>query len=939
MIACGVLAADLHASARRLGLDLSFQFLPGGLHESPRDLRRRLQEAIDEASAAQRGERIAIGYGVCGLGTVGLAARQIPLAIPRVHDCIALFLGSDAAYRAQFAQYPGTYYVSAGWIDEKTLPSTMDDREKPTCGPQCLSVDTLADKYGAENAEAIRRFLSSWQRNYQRAVYIHTDAGEGRRRYAELAEAMAREFGWKYEEIAGSGALLDALLLAERTSAEVLVVPPHHITLYDAVARKLSAVPVWGAGRGEGSDRFVLVFDGDGPQCNMPVSPIRLGLGIDAGGTYTDVVLYDFCAGRVVGKSKALTTRWDYTIGINEALTGLESVLLSQVGIVSLSTTLATNAIVEGHGDPVGLLIMPPYGLFAPGDIAHRPLEVIRGQLEIDGNELEPVDPDQVRVVARRLVAQQGVRAFAVAGYASHNNPAHEIAVRDILRQETGLGVTCGHEVSDLENYRVRAQTAALNARIVPCLSTLISRVRQSLQARGISAPVMVVRSDGSLCSVDLALKKPIETILSGPAASVAGARHLASVDDAIVADIGGTTTDIARIRQGLVRTCQRGARVGDWRTHVRALDLQTTGLGGDSHVVLERGVLRVGPRRVAPVAWLLARDARAWVTLDWLERQIDDFDVSTVRMDLVAIIDGAGEGGENDEERDLLRLLRERPHSVQELAQRAHGDRWRRLPLETLERRHHVMRAALTPTDALHVLGEMTLWDAAAARRLLQLVAVLAGTSADGLAARVRERVVEQLVTELLKKEMEDEVDPDMFEQSPLARSLVDSVVGRTPRDYRLRVQFSRPVIGIGAPAAAFVPQAAASLETQAIIPEHADVANAIGAITSSVFLRKQLRIVPDDEGRYDVLGVANVPAFTEFEQAHRFAVEALLKEMRENALAAGTRETRVEIVVSDRSVALADGGQLFLDRTLEARLSGRPDVAVAAAPSDGGQ
>ncbi|MCE5328348.1 MAG: DUF1638 domain-containing protein, partial [Planctomycetaceae bacterium] len=128
VIACGVLAIDLKDLVARLGFDVSLSFLPGGLHSTPRELRRRLQEAVDEATAQKRGDLIAIGYGVCGLGAVGIHARTIPLAIPRVNDCIALFLGSDSAYKEQFARFPGTYYISAGWVEEKATPQCSADK-------------------------------------------------------------------------------------------------------------------------------------------------------------------------------------------------------------------------------------------------------------------------------------------------------------------------------------------------------------------------------------------------------------------------------------------------------------------------------------------------------------------------------------------------------------------------------------------------------------------------------------------------------------------------------------------------------------------------------------------------------------------------------------------------------------------------------------------
>ncbi len=120
-------------------------------------------------------------------------------------------------------------------------------------------------------------------------------------------------------------------------------------------------------------------------------------MGIDAGGTYTDTVIYDFEQDRTISKSKALTTKWDFTVGINNSLAKLDQEKLREVEMVSLSTTLATNAIVEGEGQKVGMIIMPAYGRFEPEDISYEPKAIISGQLEITGKEILPVDEKEVK--------------------------------------------------------------------------------------------------------------------------------------------------------------------------------------------------------------------------------------------------------------------------------------------------------------------------------------------------------------------------------------------------------------------------------------------------------------------------------------------------------------------------------------------------------------
>lgn len=924
-IACGVLATDLTRIARRLGLQLTTDFLPGGLHDRPHELRRRLQEAIDEASALARGERIVIGYGVCGLGAVGIHARNIPLVIPKVNDCIAMFLGSDQAYREQFARYPGTYYVSAGWVEGKSQPQSPDGPIH--CGPDCYSFSQLVAAHGQENAEAIRRFLTSWQRNYQRAAFIDTGS-DGKHRYAEMARAMAEAFGWKYEEIPGSGTLLEKLITARHSTDEILLVPPHHVTAYDAVTKTLKAVPVWESGETAAGRQHTLVFD-DAPPEPTSQRPVRLGLGIDAGGTYTDVVLYDFSRDEVLQKAKAPTTKWDFTIGVQEALDQLALERVALVDLVTISTTLATNAIVEGRGQKVGLLIFPPYGLWQPSHIAYRPIAVLDGKLEIDGRQIEPIRPEQIRATAAEMVRCHQVSAFAVAGYASHANPAHELAAKRILQEETGFHVTCGHEVSEGLNYRVRAVTAALNAGIIPCLESFLDDVQLSLHRRGIHAPQMVVKSDGSLVSLPVARQRPIETILSGPAASVAGASYLAKLSDAVVIDMGGTTTDTAAIRNGMVETCQQGATVGGWRTHVQALDMRTLGLGGDSLIALDKGELQIGPRRVAPVSWIYREGNDGQAALDWLEDHLDRYRGSTRPMELLSLNGYVEPGNWTSQEGRILELLSERPRSLHELVHHLDARRWEFLELERLERQQTVQRCGLTPTDVLHTAGRVSLWNGEAARRVCSLFCRLLDMSQEAFAEWIVRRMVRRLAVELLKVQVAGRVDPDELDRSSAAEALVANWLDGGADDLRVRMALKRPVIGIGAPVHLFLPEAARLLETEAVIPPHADVANAIGAVTSQVLVQRHVEIAPGDNGRYLIAGLPGVRPFADFQEANRFALEELKRLALKSAREAGTSQTRVEIRVHDRIAPTAQGSPLFIGRKLSARVTGRPDVA----------
>lgn len=967
LIACGVLRADVAEVLAQRALPLSAEFLPGGLHDRPQELRLRLQEAIDRASADAQGirERIVLGYGLCGRGTVGLEARSLPLVVPKVHDCIALFLGSDAAYKREFKRFPGTYYVSAGWYEEKVRPASDGKRrvvrQSDRRGDQ---VRELAVKYGEEAAEMIVDFLTSWQRNYQRAAFIDTGAPK-KRVYGEHARAMAEELGWAYEEIPGSLDLLVKSLTVEASTEEIAVIAPGHVTVYDALENGLRGAPVSGrpaAGSPGSRPRAAARRSPPAPSSTPPEpaarsaqergqgdgAAVHVGLGIDAGGTYTDVVLYDRDRDAVLAKSKAPTTKWDFTIGIGHALDGVDADLLRRAELVAISTTLATNAIVEGYGQRVGLLVMPPYGLFADSDIPHEPKAVIRGRLDITGVELEPVDPAQVLSAAASLMEANGAESFAISGFASTVHPAHEIEVKRLVREATGKTVTCGHELSDILDFRTRAITAVLNARIIPRLERFLRDAARALADRGIRATLMVVKGDGTLMSAQTALERPVETIMSGPAASVAGARYLTRRADALVVDVGGTTTDTAFVLGGEVRVSEWGTRVGGWQTHVRALRMRTVGLGGDSLVAFHERALSLGPRRVGPVAWLGAASSRSGEAMDYLEAHLDDFAASSHGMELFVRTGDFEPFDLTTRERAIVTALAERPHGATELARKLDMTEWMFLDTSRLEEHHMIQRCGCTPTDILHASGAFTRWDVGAARRICDLYARLAELDLEQFVERIMGMATRRLAEELLLKQMEEEMGEtaaaEAFEtagthaggpapaEGVAFRFLLDKILGGGEGAFDVKVSMRHPIIGIGAPVKFFLPEAARMLNAVALIPEDADVANAIGAITSSVVINRAARIRTNDEGRYVVEGLLELKSFRTLDDAHRHAVSALESTVLDAARRGGAREPSVKSSFADRISVASDGTELFLERRVAVRLEGKPEVAAAA-------
>ncbi|HJN19213.1 MAG TPA: DUF1638 domain-containing protein, partial [Armatimonadota bacterium] len=243
VVACGVFEPELTLLADQVPNEIDLVFLDAGLHNVPNTLRERAQEQIDE-TVGQGYDAIILGYGLCGRGTSGLLARDIPVIIPRVHDCLTLFLGSREEYRRQFSEHPGTFYTTPGWYEKKSLGAT-ENREgfKREELQRDARFPELSEKYGDANAEFIIHFFDSWKRNYTRAAFIDTGVGD-QARYADHARNMAQDFDWEYAQIAGSVTILRDLLEGEWDPEKSLILQPGQRSTVTGDDRIFAAIDV-----------------------------------------------------------------------------------------------------------------------------------------------------------------------------------------------------------------------------------------------------------------------------------------------------------------------------------------------------------------------------------------------------------------------------------------------------------------------------------------------------------------------------------------------------------------------------------------------------------------------------------------------------------------------------------------------------------------------
>lgn len=629
---------------------------------------------------------------------------------------------------------------------------------------------------------------------------------------------------------------------------------------------------------------------------------MTFGLGIDTGGTFTDAAVVELASGRVLSKGKALTTRQDLLMGIRGALALLDRGLFPRVVLAGLSTTLATNSIVEGKGGRVGLILaVPDPATFSPtAPLPADEVAVVAGSHDRLGAVATSLDRKGAEEAVLRMAER--VDAFAVTGYFSIYNAEHELALKAMIAAACGKPVVCGHELSGDVGLLERGVTAALNARLLPVIGELLAGVRKALAESGIRAPLMVVRGDGTLLSGETAASVPVETILSGPAASVVGACRLTGLDDAVVVDMGGTTTDIALVRGRSVATSRDGALVGGWKTRVHAADIWTVGLGGDSRIrVRFRDEFEIGPRRVVPISLaalshpelpelLVGMKERAgrpgggeepeFFTL--LKRPV--FPLSRGEEALVAALDG--------------RLLDRA--GVASVAPFVAVERFVELGC--------VAEVAFTPTDLLHAGGELALWDGNVAAVAADLLARRAGMQRGEFLDRLLVEVAESIRLQVAARGLAD----GGVEEARTGAGL--ALLGRLLRlggDAPLFIapRLDLPLVAVGAPVAAYFPRVAAGLGARLVIPEHAEVANAVGAVTGRVVGRAEAVIRPERPEGFAVVAPDGRRTFATLAEAEAFAEEFVRRHALEKAQASGGSGIRVTVERREETAPLASG------------------------------
>ncbi len=660
-------------------------------------------------------------------------------------------------------------------------------------------------------------------------------------------------------------------------------------------------------------------------------------IGIDTGGTYTDAVVIERNSQRILSSAKSITTKGDLAVGVGLAMQAAVAELKGQakpqdIKLVSISTTLATNAVVEGHGGSVAVILIgfddkmvERTGIAVA--FADMPIIRVAGGHDHNGDIAAPLDAPALKAALDNL--QGRVTAIAIASTFAVRNNAHELAARKLVQEILSLPVTLSSELSSALDAPRRALTSVLNARLVGHIAHLIAAVKRAMQTMNIECPLMIMKGDGALTSAESVVQRPIETILSGPAASLVGAKWLSGLDNFLMSDMGGTTTDVGILENGQPLVAPHGAEVGGWRTMVKAIDVKTIGLGGDSEIAIGlNGKIDVGPQRAVPLSLLAQRKPQL---IAMLEVDLTETEGGSLLGRFLVLPFGRHSttppAGLNAREIEILAALSDNPTPMRKIAVSSAAQR----AVTSLRRKGLLQVCALTPSDAAHVLDLQDNW--------VKQAAVLGATllAKHRTMKRPDEKVLRDFCHEIwsitVAKSARIIADTALGNVTD-SNSLIDAVCEGHPRVGRARITIAPhiPIVAVGGPVRVYYTEVARRLGTEVIFAPYCDVANAVGAAAAMVSERITVTVEGDGNGTFRVHcgGVAEL--FASGTKALERAREIAGHRAKSQALEHGATNPQLEITIEKQLLPEATNDDGLLTATVTASAIGRP---VEDAPS----
>ena len=626
-----------------------------------------------------------------------------------------------------------------------------------------------------------------------------------------------------------------------------------------------------------------------------------IGLGIDTGGTCTDAVLFDMEERQILSWGKTQTTKHNLEQGIDKAIGQLDEELLGKVEMVSLSTTLATNACVEGRGGRVKLLFIGVDPKVVEDTYEKYGFTSTEDFLYLAGEPREGMEPDFSQLEAMAKEGQfAGANGIAISQlFAGKNGGAYEEKAKAILENYYDVPIICAYQMFTDLNAITRGAGAYLNAQLIPLIEDFLHAVKTVLKNRQIDAPIYIVRSDGSLMNESFTRKNPVETLLCGPAASALGGAYLAEASDALIIDIGGTTTDVAIMNQDMLKAVEEGISIGSWKTFVKGMYVDTFGLGGDSGLKIEQRQMVLADYRLMPVC--MAADADPSLKeriLAGCSQKAYSWVVPYEGFFLVKEIDESLDYEEY--EKKLVRALKNGPLRLQEAADAIRMDFYS-MNTDRLEHEGAIIRFGLTPTDMMHVRGDFTAYDKEASLAAFEWLSRYLKVEPQELIDLTFEKVTRKLYRNLVRILLENGSDKykngvpqevlDFIEETYYVNS--GSATGEIRGFEGIIPTFSThyTLVGVGAPTHVFLPMVAKKLHAKCVLPKFARVANALGTLAGRISVTKkvEIKLCAEEAGEYEVILGGEYLRFEECEDAEKAVLEYLKKVTREEVIKRG--------------------------------------------------
>lgn len=666
---------------------------------------------------------------------------------------------------------------------------------------------------------------------------------------------------------------------------------------------------------------------------------MKIGMGIDTGGTCTDAVIYDFEQKKILAFAKTNTTKEDLSIGIRCALEELPRELVEKSQVLALSTTLATNACVEHKGGRGKLVFfgIEEETVLETGRENGLPMDdsmiFIPCETDPSGDVIVPPDWESFNEKIPELFADCDAVGI-VEMYARKSGARIEKKAKRLIREIMDLPVVCGHELFAEDNIVKRGATTLLNARLISIIGEFTAAVTQSLNSLNLDIPFVIVRSDGSFMMEEFAKEHPVETLLCGPVSSVMGAVELTDEKNCVIVDIGGTTTDVAFVKDGVPQTVESGIRIGQWNTFVQGLFIDTLGLGGDSGVIVGSDQrLHLSERKRMPLCMAASKYPSLLKHLRQEELKGAYF-TTPKKAIFLGLRDISGSNSYSEKEKEMAAALLHQPMTLGDLS-----DRLSRTVLAShlnrLVDEHVVIECGITPTDIMHIKGDFVGFEKKAAEYAVNTLARILRMTADEVCDLVYDQVKRKLYVNIARILIEN-TNPEIHKMGigPQLELLLnqnyDEVKsGKKSGFLDMNLSTSASIIGVGAPSHIFLPEVGKLLGCPVVTSQYAKVANALGAIVGNVNASATAEIVFNKEDwTYTIFGGGDRTVMVDLEEAKAFAIGLVKEKARTQAVARGASGDVKVIITEEEDKVRTDYGPLFMGYKVTATAEGELDV-----------